>query len=585
MSALFLPVFPDSFESESLHFAFNAQKDFCWGEKKVFGVSESGFFEFDNELNYQYKAMGVPALRLKRENDDTLVISPYSSFIMLREAPNTVMKNLASLKRLGMYGKYGFYEALDCSRGRTGGCAVVKSYMAHHVGMSLIAGANLLLDDVFVKRFCADENVRASLILLEEKIPVDAPVPDRKLYVRESKTPLKPRDVKERSHVRGEERFFVYGGCGLGVVCSSKGTAQLAVRTDKEPLIFSRPLSVNGESGLTVRVNAAGKEFSTLKSENPDGSVYSFYDCSGCCQIVVRHKKTLVRFTILPVTVENAAIGLKIEVKGAIGEVGVCIECFPVLCDKKTYSAHPAFRDLFEEFYSTDGASLIISRRLGQSKGVYAAFSFSGEEKTFSACGEPQDTQYFKPLGTLASSGKRFSLLYPHSLLMQKKTVGYAEKSVSFEFSVAISADEKDAAGVSEKVAAKLKDRRSFSELVTRANKTAGRFDAMPTSDFENRVLKKWLFYDDRRFADNLISAAKEELWALGVSGDLPIVTVLPDEFDSQKLQDAVRRKKLHHLCGINYDLVFPVADDGYRHEKLDDLSRVVFKEKTGYLL
>ena len=587
MSALFLPVLPDSFESEALDFAYHAQKSFCWGNQRVFGVSESGFFEFDNELNYQYKAMGVPALRLKRENEDTLVISPYSSFLMLREAPDTVMKNLASLRRLGMYGKYGFYEALDCSHSRTGGCAVVKSYMAHHLGMSLIAGANMLLDDIFVKRFCADENVRASLILLEEKIPVDAPIPKKAVSVRERESLPKKRPLREKTHVR-EERFFVYGGSGMSLVASSRGACQLAVRSKDESILFSRPYGVNEKGGLIVRVKIAGTTLSSLKCENPEGAVWSFYDCAGCCQTVVRYKKTLVRFTFVPIMKENAALGVSIDVKGAAaGEASAVIECFPILCEKKRYEAHPAFCDLFCEYSSSDTKTLVIARRGGarESRSLCAALGFSGNEEAFACCGEGQDMLFSKPLSRFAASDEKFPLLYPHAGIQQKKSVGYSDRTVSFAFAIAVDADEKAAAGACRRVAAELSKRRSLSDALARGASLARRFRAPAVSDFEDRVLKKWLFGDCARFASGTLNASLNDLWAFSVSGDVPVVTALFEQGDEERLRQIVVRKKFHHLCGISYDLVFPVGEDGYRHERLDAFSRIIFEERAGHLL
>ena len=92
-------------------------------------MSESGFYSFDSDMNYQYKAHGVPSLALKKYRGDEFVVSPYSSFIMLCKNPEAVIRNLRNLKELGMYGEYGFYEAIDLSS-EPGGRE--RSYMSHH---------------------------------------------------------------------------------------------------------------------------------------------------------------------------------------------------------------------------------------------------------------------------------------------------------------------------------------------------------------------------------------------------------------------------------------------------------------------
>ena len=83
------------------------------------------------------------------------------------------LSNLEGLERLGFYGKYGFYEAVDFSPGRCppGGIAV-KSYMSHHMGMSLAALCNAAFGRKLTKRFMSDIVMSSARELLEERIPV-----------------------------------------------------------------------------------------------------------------------------------------------------------------------------------------------------------------------------------------------------------------------------------------------------------------------------------------------------------------------------------------------------------------------------
>ncbi len=186
MPTLFLPVPENSLLYEALKFAYLSQVSYkasSKGGEEVYGISESCYFEFDTEMNYQYKAHGVPSLGLKTGLSDDLVISPYSSFLMLAMGAFPLL-NLEKLKSYGTYGMYGFYEAVDFTKSRVGdGYAVIKCFMAHHIGMSILASANFVLDDIFVKRFTKDDYVRSSLCLLSEKIPTDtAPYKSQKIY-------------------------------------------------------------------------------------------------------------------------------------------------------------------------------------------------------------------------------------------------------------------------------------------------------------------------------------------------------------------------------------------------------------------
>lgn len=153
--------------------AYAAQHHIPWG------ISESGFYAFDYQFNYQYRAFGVPALGLKREIIENLVIAPYATFLALSYAPHAASRNLDALARWGGVGAYGFYEALDFTPSRLPKgqrVAVVRSYMAHHQGMCLVALDNYLNGDVMRERFHREPMNAAAELLLQERIPRHAPM-------------------------------------------------------------------------------------------------------------------------------------------------------------------------------------------------------------------------------------------------------------------------------------------------------------------------------------------------------------------------------------------------------------------------
>lgn len=179
MPTLFIKNYPGTFLSDSSYVALDAQVHYGKEKNIPWGVSESGYFAFDLNLNYQYQAFGVPDLGYKRETHEDLVVTPYASLIGLSLQPQAVLENMAHLEQLNMLGRFGFYESMDYTKTRmTNGDshAIVKSYMAHHQGMILIAAANYLLNDVAVKHFHADERIQSVELLLQEKIPQNAPI-------------------------------------------------------------------------------------------------------------------------------------------------------------------------------------------------------------------------------------------------------------------------------------------------------------------------------------------------------------------------------------------------------------------------
>ena len=152
------------------------KKEIEYGKKKStpWGISESGYNMFDAQLNYQYRAFGVPGIGLKRGLGEDLVIAPYATLMALMVAPEEAYDNLIQMKELGFEGKYGFYEAIDYTPSRLTSKQknkVIKSFMAHHQGMSMLSIHFLLTDKLMLQRFAADVQMQSALLLLQERIP------------------------------------------------------------------------------------------------------------------------------------------------------------------------------------------------------------------------------------------------------------------------------------------------------------------------------------------------------------------------------------------------------------------------------
>ncbi len=179
MPALFTKNYAGTFLSDSCYAALEAQVSYGREHKVPWGISESGYFAFDVNQNYQYRAFGVPDLGYRRDLPDDLVIAPYASLLGLSLQPPAVLDNMAQLEQLNMRGRFGFYEALDYTKTRlpTGQThARVQSYMAHHQGMILLSAYNYLSNDGLVRRFHSDERIQSVELLLQEMIPQNPPI-------------------------------------------------------------------------------------------------------------------------------------------------------------------------------------------------------------------------------------------------------------------------------------------------------------------------------------------------------------------------------------------------------------------------
>ncbi len=179
MPLLVMPTFDDTLLDQTCKGAVARQIVYGESRKVPWGISESGYNLTDVHLNYQYRAFGVPGLGFKRGLADDLVIAPYASVMALMVAPQQACANLQRMAAAGLEGLYGFYEALDytparLTRGQS--FAVVRSFMAHHQGMSFLSLAYLLLDRPMQRRFEAYPPFQATELLLHERIPKAAPV-------------------------------------------------------------------------------------------------------------------------------------------------------------------------------------------------------------------------------------------------------------------------------------------------------------------------------------------------------------------------------------------------------------------------
>ena len=149
---------------------YGAERGVPWG------VSESGYNARDLNLNYQYSSFGVPGLGLKRGLSEDVVIAPYATALACMIDPAAALQNFRRLEEANGSGAYGFYEALDYTSTRLpegDTVAVVRAFLAHHQGMSLIAIANLLNDGAMCSRFHAEPMVQATELLLQERTPRD----------------------------------------------------------------------------------------------------------------------------------------------------------------------------------------------------------------------------------------------------------------------------------------------------------------------------------------------------------------------------------------------------------------------------
>jgi cyclic beta-1,2-glucan synthetase len=160
------------------------------------GVSESAYNVRDREFTYQYSNFGVPGLGLKRGLGENIVITPYATALAAMVDPQAAARNFERLVSVGAGGRYGFYEALDYTPIRLPEdktVAIVRAFMAHHQGMTIVAIADALLDGAMRARFHAEPIVQATELLLQERVSRDVMV--SRPWAAETKSAARTREL------------------------------------------------------------------------------------------------------------------------------------------------------------------------------------------------------------------------------------------------------------------------------------------------------------------------------------------------------------------------------------------------------
>ena len=347
MPALFLPLPRGSLLSESARFCLYAQRRQVFAGKP-WGISESAFYSLDASLSYRYKASGCEALALRRSPERDMVAAPYASFLALAVNAPAAVKNLRRLERFGARGPYGFYEALDFtpSRCRRDEGERVACWMAHHVGMSILAAANALCDGSIRRRFLADPAMGAYRLLLEERIPEGGAV----LRRESSRAPERPSRRESEGWQRRGGPADPPAACLLSnglwhLRVGSGGTVK--TRYGETP-VYDAPTLTLREGGGRALLPAG------------EAALWSFCETQAVWEYRDGQNESILR---LAAAADAAGERWELSLRRAAQAEAAVTLCFPLrLCDERDWAAHPAYWMLGLESEAREGALLL--RRL-----------------------------------------------------------------------------------------------------------------------------------------------------------------------------------------------------------------------------
>lgn len=361
MPELFLPPQRDSLLWESAKFCLRVQRQRVRAGQP-WGVSESAYFALDSALSYRYKAHGCAALAMQPDMDRELVLSPYSAFLALAVAPRAAVRDLRRFAARGLLGQYGFREALDCTRARTGGGGqIVHCVMAHHQGMSLLSACNALCGGQVQRWFLADPAMRAHMSLLSERLPLGAPALRRRPEAQRSKP--RHRALPDYT-VEGTGTDAEAPRCTL----LSNGTYCLAVTEAGQSFVRWHALSVcrrgtrSDPAAAPMLSLETGGACTPLLPGTADAARWRF--TVRAAQFSTRHGGvTAVQTFTVPERVNGEVRALTLSSPDGIdGTVRLTFEA--VLAPREDYVNHPAFARL--GFQSVLRRNALLLRRLGR---------------------------------------------------------------------------------------------------------------------------------------------------------------------------------------------------------------------------
>ncbi len=175
MPSLWMRSYPDTLIARTFAAAVEIQREYGRHHRIPWGISEAGYAAQDADGHYQYHAFGIPAMALKWDATAGPVVSPYSTFLALGTDAVEAVRNLRRMAKAGWVGAYGFYESADFSQTR-GQATIVREWMAHHQGMSMLAILNLLHENIVQTWFHANAQIQATELVLHERPVRDAAV-------------------------------------------------------------------------------------------------------------------------------------------------------------------------------------------------------------------------------------------------------------------------------------------------------------------------------------------------------------------------------------------------------------------------
>ncbi len=562
--------------------AVDAQIAYGEHNDEPWGISESAYARVDADHTYQYRSFGVPGLGFKRGLEEDRVVTPYASLLAVSIRPRAVIDNVRALEAMGMLGTYGLFEAIDFTDARASEhephgqpYAVVRSYMAHHQGMLLIALGNFLNARTMVARFHADALVDAGTLLLNERAPdqppAEWPVADTDKIVPGAASVIAPSPPAPWSVDQAHPQAFVLSNGRLTSLVTGSGGGGLVW----QGLAVTRyePDPTHDDDGLWLYLRDEQSREVWRATSVEGRTTYAMHNA----EMHLRKRGISVHVDVAVAAADDVEVRLVTlhNETARTRHLTLTSAGRPVLFEAARALAHPAFTSMFIESDRVPGLDGLLFARRPQGPTeesavlVHAlvregpAVSFAGFESDRGAflgrCTGSEVPQALRGSGA-ELSGSVGAVLDP-IMSLRARVVLAPNGSVTLAFVTTVGRSRAVAIGLARKYQSMHAIRWAFRDAEQASPRRLQRAKLTPALlPVLQHLLSSLLFGDaSLRVPAGARAAAhpcQRRLWAHGLSGDDPIVLVRVSDPDAALVPELLATQRFLRSCGVRLDLV-----------------------------
>ncbi|HKM37489.1 MAG TPA: glucoamylase family protein [Thiopseudomonas sp.] len=602
MPALLLPSEEGRLLGQSERAAVAAQQRY--GEKLglPWGVSESGYAARGDSHHYQYQAFGVPGLGLKTGLADDYVVAPYASALALGIVPVAATSNLRRLDKLGMRDRYGFFEAADFTPERLpvdGGFSPVRSYMAHHQGMISAAIGNALNDDILIKRLGRDPRMRATELLLQERIPwefpPEQPTESEVMSADLTRVPT-PALHGWTAEGRTGPQLHVLGNGNLATWVSDAGDSALWWKGQALTQWTGDAIRRGGESRIYLSERDSGAIWSLGADNSKQLSDTSYHAHKIEFQERREGLSTNLEIVIAPSDdVEIRRVTLSNE-GNRVRELDVTSYAEVVLAPAASHERHPAFSKLFIHSERLQEQNALVFKRRSRrpdDRPPVLLHSMLSSDAAVTTAGFETDRRSFlgrhgnlqQPQGAAETLDGKMGWTLDPIMALRAHVVLAPGAQVRIDFVTIVAGSREAVLDIAERFATgPVLDWAAEDALRTAAleaqrlgldSRTLAQAQALCRDlVFPRTPPVRWLA------TSGAALPAQPHLWSMGLSGDLPIVLVrVVDKAYVALLPSIIRAHRWWQRCGLQVDLVFLQEGISGYQEPIRDLLFAALRE------